>query len=146
MTLLITVIEIKWHFIVLTAKSCKVWSLETSNKNFQCETGAHQPSVTEGKGVDAVADQEISADKQWNTAVMEDSEILGYQRKIIWEIEKSVICHCRNHHREGWPKSFLLLGCTELWTPQARKCSITTVAGLELWLLKWTSFCCIKWG
>lgn len=49
---------------MLSAKSCKVLSVETGNKNFQCETGARQLSVTEGRDVDALAGQEIPASKQ----------------------------------------------------------------------------------
>lgn len=68
MTLLIGVIEIKLHLIVLSAKSCKVLSVETGNENFQCETGARQLSVTEGRDVDALAGQEIPASKQWDNS------------------------------------------------------------------------------
>lgn len=56
-------IDIKWHLIVLSAKSCKVVSMETSNKNFPCETGAHQLSMTEERDVDALAAQEIPGSK-----------------------------------------------------------------------------------
>lgn len=49
--------------MVLSAKSSKVVSMETSNKNFQCETGAHQLSMTEGRDVDGVAVQKIPGSK-----------------------------------------------------------------------------------
>lgn len=64
MTLLIIVIEIKLHLIVLSAKSCEVLSVESRNKNFQCETGARQLSMTGGRDVDALAGQEVPARKQ----------------------------------------------------------------------------------
>lgn len=85
------VIDIKWHLIVLSAKSCKVVSMETSNKNFQCEIGAHQLSMTEGRDVDALAAQEIPGSKHWDTAGKGTTDILGYQRKIIWDIQGNVI-------------------------------------------------------
>lgn len=49
---------------MLSANSCKVLIVETSKKNFQSETGAHQLSMTEGRDVDALAGQEIPASKQ----------------------------------------------------------------------------------
>jgi len=39
--------------------------------------------VTEGRDVDALADQEVAASKQCDTAVKETTDILGYQRKRI---------------------------------------------------------------
>lgn len=57
-------IEIKLHLMVLSAKSYKVLSMETSSKNFQCETGGCQLSVTERRDVDALDGQEIPVSKQ----------------------------------------------------------------------------------
>lgn len=41
----------------------KVIGMETSNKNFQCEIGAHQLSMTEGGDVSALAAQKIPGSK-----------------------------------------------------------------------------------
>lgn len=62
------VIDIKCHLIVLSAESCKVVSMETSNKNFQCEIGAHQLSRTGGRDMDALTAQKIPGSKHWYRA------------------------------------------------------------------------------
>lgn len=49
---------------MLRAKSYEVLSMETSSKNFLCETGGCQLSVTERRDVDVLAGQEIPVSKQ----------------------------------------------------------------------------------
>lgn len=85
------VIDIKWRLIVLSAKSSKVVSMETSNKNFQCEIGAHQLYMTEGRDLDALFAQKIPGSKHWDAAGKGTTDVFGYQRKIMWEIQGNVI-------------------------------------------------------